>query len=192
MGLSKPAEPPKPTVNELVTICAYICFFGIILDFFATAYKICDVPFSIVPPKSRFITNNVNRIPTIGKTLLMKLNFKIPLISVANENTECAKLFKIITATADEIPTNTLDMKMNCFSVSFDCAQPTADSNLYTILFSIVFSKVRNYFYYIVISIFLWLLFCSTVSNRCYLQNSVPNPDLRFRILLKPSQLPFG
>jgi hypothetical protein len=27
IGLSKPAEPPKPTVNELVTIWAYICFF---------------------------------------------------------------------------------------------------------------------------------------------------------------------
>ena len=101
----------------------------------------------------------------------MKLNFNIPLISVANENTECAKLFSTITAIAEEIPTNTLDIKINCFSVSFDCAQPTADSNLYMILFSIVFCNVRNYFYYIFKSVFLLLLFCSTVSNRYYLQN---------------------
>ena len=37
IGLSNPAEPPSPTVNELVTICAYICFFGTIPPFLATA-----------------------------------------------------------------------------------------------------------------------------------------------------------
>jgi hypothetical protein len=76
-----------------------------------------------VPPKTRFTTNIVSKIPTIGKTLLMKLNFNILLMSVANEKTACAKLFNAITAKAAEIPTKTLDRKINCFSDSFDCDQ---------------------------------------------------------------------
>ena len=59
---------------------AYICFFGIILAFLATAYKICEVPLSIDPPKTLLTTKTVSNIPIIGKTLLMKLSFKIELI----------------------------------------------------------------------------------------------------------------
>jgi hypothetical protein len=52
MGLSKPADPPSPTVRELVIIWAYICFFGTILAFLATEYKIWEVPLSMEPPRT--------------------------------------------------------------------------------------------------------------------------------------------
>jgi hypothetical protein len=61
----------------------------------------------------------------MGKILLMKLNFKISLIELANEKTQCAKAFNIITAQAAEIPTNTLDKKINCLADSLDCPQAT-------------------------------------------------------------------
>lgn len=51
----------------------------------------------------------------------MKLNFSVPLMYVANEYTEWAKLFKKITAKADNIPINTLDKNINCFRVNFSC-----------------------------------------------------------------------
>jgi hypothetical protein len=43
IGLSKPADPPKPTVKELVNIWAYICFRD--NAFFFAMYKICGVLF---------------------------------------------------------------------------------------------------------------------------------------------------
>ena len=82
MGLSKPAEPPKPTVSELVMIWAYICFLGIILAFLATAYNICEVPFSILPPKNLLITKTVNKIPNIGSIPFINPNLKRLIVLV--------------------------------------------------------------------------------------------------------------
>jgi hypothetical protein len=59
----------------------------------------------------------------------MKLNFNIPLMYVANENTQWAKVFKTITANAEVIPTKILDKNINCF-VSMDCDQAMIVSSL--------------------------------------------------------------
>ena len=49
----------------------------------------------------------------------------MPLIEVANEKTQCAKDFRITTAQAAEIPTNTLDKNINCLADNLDCPQAT-------------------------------------------------------------------
>ena len=82
MGLSNPAEPPKPTVRELVAIWAYICFRGMMLAFLATAYKICEVPFSIEPPKNFLMTKTVSKIPITGNIPLMNPYLKILVMLV--------------------------------------------------------------------------------------------------------------
>jgi hypothetical protein len=62
MGLSKPADPPSPTVRT----CNYgHIFFGTILAFLATEYK--EVPLSMEPPRTLLTTNTVNTRPAIGK-----------------------------------------------------------------------------------------------------------------------------
>ena len=70
IGLSNPAEPPSPTVRELVIICAYICFAGKIPPFFATACNILALPFSIELFKNLLTTKTVSKIPIIGSKLL--------------------------------------------------------------------------------------------------------------------------
>ena len=72
IGDSKPALPPIPTVNELVIIWANICFLGMIPRFLATAYIICEVPFSIEPSNTFLMMITVMIIPMIGKVLLLK------------------------------------------------------------------------------------------------------------------------
>jgi hypothetical protein len=84
-GLSKPADPPSPTVRELVIIWAYICFFGTILAFLQPNIKFGK--FLMEPPRTLLTTNTVNTRPAIGKRLLMKLSFRIPLMYVAKEKT---------------------------------------------------------------------------------------------------------
>jgi hypothetical protein len=65
----------------------------------------------------------------MGKILLMKPNFKIPLTYVAKVKTQCAKDFNTITAKAEEIPTKTADKNINCFGVNMDCAKAIMVSN---------------------------------------------------------------
>ena len=80
--------------------------------------------------------------PIIGKILLMKLNFKIPLMYVANSKTLWAKVFKTITANAEEIPTKTLDKKINCLLVNLFCDQTNKFSNLFIIFLNIVSNQL--------------------------------------------------
>jgi hypothetical protein len=63
MGLSKPADPPSPTVRELVIIWAFVLNY----TFLATEYKIWEVPLSMEPPRTLLTTNTVNTRPAIGK-----------------------------------------------------------------------------------------------------------------------------
>jgi hypothetical protein len=93
------------------------------LAFLATAYRIWEVPFSMEPPSIFFTTKTVSRIPTMGKMLLIKLNLRMPFTEVAMEKTLCANDFKMITANAAEIPTKTLERKINCLLVSLVCDQ---------------------------------------------------------------------
>ena len=189
IGLSNPADPPRPTVSELVTIWAYICFLGMILAFLATAYKICEVPFSMVPPKTLLTTKTVSKIPMIGKRLLIKLNFKIPLTEVANKKTQCAKVFKTITANAAEIPTNTLDKKINCLLVSLLCDQTIASSSLYMYFLNILFfMEMLKYHFLKFNECFSMLLFCLRVLNPCLLQTFLRLPDLFLHILARPNR----
>jgi hypothetical protein len=51
----------------------------------ATEYKIWEVPLSMEPPRTLLTTNTVNTRPAIGKRLLMKLSFRIPLMYVAKK-----------------------------------------------------------------------------------------------------------
>lgn len=74
----------------------------------------------------------------------MKLSFKVPLMYVANEKTLWANVFKTITANAHEIPTKTLDKKMNCFGVITDCDKAIILSSLRKSLFIIIFFKISG------------------------------------------------
>ena len=96
----------------------------------ATAYKIWEVPFCIVPPKTLLITKTVIKIPIMGKIPLINPNFQKPVKYVAKEKTQCAKVFNTITANAEEIPTNTADKNINCLGDNKDCAIAIIISNL--------------------------------------------------------------
>ena len=79
----------------------------------------------------------------MGKILLIKPNFNIPLTYVAKEKTQCAKVFKTITANADEIPTKTADKNINCFGVKRDCAKAIIVSNLEIYFLNMIIFKGR-------------------------------------------------